>query len=274
VLLPSPRGRGGGGTLACPRPTPLQSCQCPFFAAPFFRHSSRVGVGVAPGRAKRKCRRTSLCFRLPVCSRSSKGCAVFRGAFFPFIFHWLLLSVVLYMCKAAHPRFRVRCGCACQRNQKRTSLRAFRLFSHISSAECGACVWHGVCGTGSMHQCTNAPIECTNAPIKCTNAPMQLCTNAAMHTGTYAHMHECTRNAHAHQGAYAPAARRTPRRHGVPAAAPHAMPVPRPHTAPRRCPSRCAACASVGRQAGLRRAPLSVEARSGPGRSTASPRSG
>ena len=125
-----------------------------------------------------------------------------------------------------------------------------------------------------MHQCTTAPIECTNAPIKCTNAPMQLCTNAAMHTGTYAHRHECTRNAHAHQGAYAPAARRTPRRHGVPAAAPHAMPVPRPHTAPRRCPSRCAACASVGRQAGLRRAPLSVEARSGPGRSTASPRSG
>ena len=164
--------------------------------------------------------------------------------------------------------------CACQRNQKRTSLRAFRLFSHISSAECGACIWHGVCGTGSMHQCTNAPIKCTNAPIKCTNAPMQLCTNAAMHTGTYAHRHECTRNAHAHQGAYAPAARRTPRRHGVPAAAPHAMPVPRPHTAPRRCPSRCAACASVGRQAGLRRAPRSVEARSGPGRSTASPRSG
>ena len=26
--------------------------ECPFFAAPFFRHSSRVGVGVAPGRFK------------------------------------------------------------------------------------------------------------------------------------------------------------------------------------------------------------------------------
>ena len=56
MLLVPLHGHGNEeGGLGAPSPLPLAAklylpVECPFFAAPFFHHSSRVGVGVAPGR--------------------------------------------------------------------------------------------------------------------------------------------------------------------------------------------------------------------------------
>ena len=66
------RGVGGCfGSMRAGVPSPNSIGQCPFFAAPFFRHSSRVGVGAASGRV----------VIASVCPSSQKGGAGFRGAY-------------------------------------------------------------------------------------------------------------------------------------------------------------------------------------------------
>ena len=70
------RGVGGCfGSMRAGVPSPNSIAYwrplCPFFAAPFFRHSSRVGVGAAPGRV----------VIASVCPSSQKGGAGFRGAY-------------------------------------------------------------------------------------------------------------------------------------------------------------------------------------------------